>query len=59
MSAAAVARSTGLPRTTAHRMLCELARVGLLERVGTAFRPGLLRRCCPGGGCARRPNRCR
>ncbi len=42
VSAAAVARSTGLPRATAHRLLRELARVGLLERVGTAFRPGLL-----------------
>lgn len=42
VSAAAVARRTRLPRATAHRMLQEMVRGGLLERVGTAFRPGLL-----------------
>lgn len=42
VSAATMARRTGLPRATVHRMLQELVRGGLLERVGTAFRPGLL-----------------
>jgi IclR family transcriptional regulator, acetate operon repressor len=42
LGAAVIARRTGLPRATAHRMLHEMARVGLLERAGTGFRPGLL-----------------
>ncbi|WP_033295816.1 IclR family transcriptional regulator [Amycolatopsis jejuensis] len=42
VSAATVARRAGLPRATVYRMLQELVRSGLLERDGTAFRPGLL-----------------
>jgi DNA-binding IclR family transcriptional regulator len=42
LGSAALARRTGLPKATVHRMLHEMARVGLLERVGTAFQPGLL-----------------
>lgn len=42
LSAAALTRRTGLPKTTVYRMLPELVRVGLLERDGTDYRPGLL-----------------
>jgi DNA-binding IclR family transcriptional regulator len=42
LSAAAVTRRTGLPKTTVYRMLADLVRVGLLERSGDDYRPGLL-----------------
>jgi IclR family transcriptional regulator, acetate operon repressor len=42
LGAAELARRTGLPKATVHRILLELVRVGLLDRVGTGFRPGLL-----------------
>lgn len=42
LSAAALTRRTGLPKTTVYRMLPELVRVGLLERDGVDYRPGLL-----------------
>ncbi|GLY78967.1 IclR family transcriptional regulator [Actinoallomurus iriomotensis] len=42
LSAAALTQRTGLPKTTVYRMVGELVRVGLLERVGPDYRPGLL-----------------
>jgi DNA-binding IclR family transcriptional regulator len=42
LSAAALVRRTGLPKSTVHRMLRELVRVGLLEQAGHDFRLGLL-----------------
>ncbi|MCF7547904.1 IclR family transcriptional regulator [Pseudonocardia sp. WMMC193] len=42
LGVSALARRTGLPKATVHRLLNEMARVGLLERVGTDYRPGLL-----------------
>ena len=42
LSAAALTRRTGLPKSTVYRMLPELVRVGLLERDGADYRPGLL-----------------
>jgi DNA-binding IclR family transcriptional regulator len=42
LGAAELARRTGLPKPTVHRMLQEMARTGLLERGRTAFRPGTL-----------------
>lgn len=35
-------RRTGLPKATVHRTLHELQKVGILERAGSRFRPGLL-----------------
>jgi len=37
-----LARRTSLPKTTVHRLLRELVRVGLLERNGDAYGPSLL-----------------
>ena len=42
LSAAALTRRTGLPKTTVYRMLPELVRVGILERDGADYRPGIL-----------------
>lgn len=42
LSAAALAQRTGLPKTTVYRTVRELVRVGLLERDGRDYRPGLL-----------------
>jgi IclR family transcriptional regulator, acetate operon repressor len=42
LTAAALETRTGLPKTTVHRMLGELVRVGLLERTGHSYQPGLL-----------------
>jgi len=42
LSAAALTRRTGLPKTTVYRMLADLVRVGLLERSGNDYRPGLM-----------------
>jgi len=42
LSAAALVRRTGLPKTTVYRMVDELVRIGLLERDGRDYRPGLL-----------------
>jgi IclR family transcriptional regulator, acetate operon repressor len=42
LSAAALVRRTGMAKTTVHRMLDDLVRVGLLERDGKDFRLGLL-----------------
>ncbi|MGW5381529.1 IclR family transcriptional regulator [Nocardia sp. NPDC003963] len=42
LSAAALVRRTGLAKTTVHRMLDDLVRVGLLEREGKDYRLGLL-----------------
>ncbi|MFC4048236.1 IclR family transcriptional regulator [Actinomadura syzygii] len=42
LSAAALTQRTGLPKTTVYRMVGELVRVGLLERDGQDYRPGLL-----------------
>ncbi|MFC5745624.1 IclR family transcriptional regulator [Actinomadura rugatobispora] len=42
LTAAALVRRTGLPKSTVHRMLRELVRVELLEQVGGTYRLGLL-----------------
>ncbi|WP_430332823.1 IclR family transcriptional regulator [Rhodococcus sp. ACT016] len=42
LSAAALVRRSGMAKTTVHRMLGDLVRVGLLERVGKDYRLGLL-----------------
>ncbi|AJE80531.1 IclR family transcriptional regulator [Streptomyces albus] len=42
LGVSALARRTGLPKATVHRLLVELTRVRLLDRVGTGYRPGLL-----------------
>jgi DNA-binding IclR family transcriptional regulator len=42
LGTSALARRTGLPKATVHRLVRELSRVGLLERVGDDYRPGLL-----------------
>ncbi|WP_280399028.1 IclR family transcriptional regulator [Nocardia carnea] len=42
LSAAALVRRTGMAKTTVHRMLDDLVRVGLLERDGKNYRLGLL-----------------
>ena len=42
LTAAALVRRTGLPRSTVHRMLRELVRVELLEQVGGTYRLGML-----------------
>lgn len=42
LSAAALVRRTGLPKTTVYRMVDEMVRIGLLEREGRDYRPGLL-----------------
>ncbi|AKS31945.1 IclR family transcriptional regulator [Mycolicibacterium goodii] len=42
LSAAALTRRTGLPKSTVYRMVGDLVRVGLLERDGRDYRPGLL-----------------
>lgn len=42
LTAAALVRRTGLPKSTVHRMLREMVRVGLLEQVAGEFRLGLL-----------------
>ncbi|MBD2894653.1 Transcriptional repressor IclR [Actinomadura sp. RB99] len=42
LSASALTQRTGLPKTTVYRMVAELVRVGLLERDGQDYRPGLL-----------------
>jgi IclR family transcriptional regulator, acetate operon repressor len=42
LGASALARRTGLPKASVHRLVLELARVGLLERTGDDYRPGLL-----------------
>ncbi|MGW6333127.1 IclR family transcriptional regulator [Nocardia rhamnosiphila] len=42
LSAAALVRRTGMAKTTVHRMLDDLVRVGLLEREGKDYRLGLL-----------------
>ncbi|MGY0389468.1 IclR family transcriptional regulator [Nocardioides sp. WG-D5] len=42
LSAAALSRRTGLPKSTVYRMVADLVRVGLLERDGDDYRPGLL-----------------
>ncbi|MEO3861595.1 IclR family transcriptional regulator [Acrocarpospora sp. B8E8] len=39
---AELTRRTGLPKSTVHRTVHELVRVGLLEQAGNAFRVGLL-----------------
>lgn len=42
LSAAALTRRTGFPKTTVYRMVADLVRLGLLEREGRDYRPGLL-----------------
>jgi DNA-binding IclR family transcriptional regulator len=42
LGTSALARRTGLPKATVHRLVRELERVGLLARAGADYRPGLL-----------------
>lgn len=42
LKGAALTRASGLPKATAHRMLHEMVRVGLLDRTGDGYRPSLL-----------------
>lgn len=42
LGVSALARRTDLPKATVHRLLGELVRLGLLDRVDTGYRPGLL-----------------
>lgn len=42
LSAAALVRRTDLPKSTVYRMVADLVRVGLLERDGDDYRPGIL-----------------
>lgn len=42
LSPAGLVRRTGLPKSTVHRLLQEMDRVGLLERVGSEYGLGLL-----------------
>lgn len=41
LSLAELARRTGIPKGTAHRLIAELADLGFLERVGTGLRLGM------------------
>lgn len=38
---AELTRRTGLPKSTVHRLACELVRLGMLERFQDEFRPGM------------------
>jgi DNA-binding IclR family transcriptional regulator len=42
LSAAALTRRTALPKSTVYRMVGDMVRLGLLERDGEDYRPGLL-----------------
>ncbi|MCK2216020.1 IclR family transcriptional regulator [Actinomadura sp. ATCC 31491] len=55
VSLAQLCRSTGLPKSTAHRILGVLCGRGLVRRAGTGYLPGELLDVLAGGGRARVP----